>query len=195
MIGVRRSFLLVVLVVSVMVMPSITAAQVTTPAPPDPPDGNRSAPTTAPEGETMVRQISPATWIKSYNYDADAGVWTITIKSEMPTTVTISEATMMDSEGSRRFNIRQFDIERGQTTIRFKAQPIDGASQVSITTPESVNLGRGVALQSGSTTGNPFHIFEGIEGLLVGVLVSVSMAFLSALVLLRRESDGVEVAD
>jgi hypothetical protein len=160
------------------------------------PNGTATATTTtAPEGDRMVRQISPATYIESWDYDEQSEVWTITVQSNVSTQLTISEATVMDSEGSRRFNIRQYDIERGQTTVRFRAPAVDGMAAVTLVTTESMAAGHGVFLQSGESTGNPFRIFEGIEGLLVGVLVSVSMAFLSALVLLRRESDGVEVAD
>jgi hypothetical protein len=175
----------------VLIGASITAA-----AAPDP-GGTATAneTTTASDGDRMVRQISPTTYIERWDYDEESEVWTITLQSEIPTQLTISEATVMDSEGSRRFNIRRYDIQRGQTTIRFSAPSIDGTAAVTLVTTESLAAGHGVYLQSGSTTDNPFRIFEGIDGLLVGVGVSVSTAFLAAVVLIRRESDGVEVAD
>jgi hypothetical protein len=164
----QRWILLVVLAGAIMLMPAIAAAQ-STPEPPDPPDGDLNT-TTAPPDESIVIQLSPATWITDYEYDD--GEWSITLKSEMPTTLTVSEAVPMDESGAERFSIRQYDIERGVTTVKFQAPPIDGMSKVSLTTSESIANGNGVYLQSGSRSVSrepvPFNtanIFIGVSAL------------------------------
>jgi hypothetical protein len=179
------------------VIAALLIAPITVGAAPDPTGtASTSTATTTEPGEQMSRTISPVTYVETWEYDHGRGVWTITVQSEVPTQLTVSESVVMDSEGSERFNIRQYDIERGQTTLTFRAPPESGLSRVSLTTTESIAAGTGVALQSGSrSTGNPFTIFDGIDGLAVGVFLSVGMAALSAVLLLRREADGVEVAD
>lgn len=180
--------------IGVMVMASISTAPVSAQS-----AGNDTATTTASEDESveMADQLGDLV-IHNYEYRAEGGEMVIEAswRGETPTTVTLTEMVTMDSGGSSQVTFKQVRLlPDTRTTIRVSVDESGDVAAVLLTTPESVDANEALILQEGSPTDDPFAIFEGIQGLLVGVGVSITMAFLAAVVLLKRESDGVEVAD
>jgi hypothetical protein len=188
----QRIQVFVLAVIAVMVMASISTAPVSAQS-----AGN--ATTTAPEDDpvAVADQLGDLV-IHDYEYRDGPGVMVIeaTWTDRAPTTLTLTEIVTLDSGGSATISFKQVRLMPDERTeIRIAVDGSDGVAAVLLTTPASVDQDEALILQEGAPTDDPFAIFEGVQGLLVGVGVSVTMAFLAALVLLRRESDGVEVAD
>lgn len=188
--AVRLAVLVVMVMVTISTIPVSVSAQSA---------GNATATTTAPEDHPIeVSDQLGDLVIHDYEYRAGAGVMVIEAswRGETPTTITLTEMVTLDSGGSATVSFKQVRILPDErTTIRVSVGESGGVAAVLLTTPESVEANEALILQEGKPTDDPFAIFEGVQGLLVGVGVSVLMAFLAAVVLLKRESDGVEVAD
>jgi len=141
-------------------------------------------------------QVDSKTVVRAWSYDTDEEQFTLTMESEETTRVTISEAISDSEAGSGTFSIQTITLRANETkTVTMPAEP--GPSQeakISLTTSRSIDAGRGAYITTGQISNNPFSAFGGTSGLFVGVGLTIVIAAVAAFFVLRRESDGVEVA-
>lgn len=111
--------------------------------------------TPTPEGESeneVVAQVDSDLTVVSYHYNRSTAEFVITLENDMPRgekPVTIAEAVSRSSDegGSSSFGIRVVDVEGGErATVRMKLLGDADDPGVMITTPESINNGRGTQL-------------------------------------------------
>lgn len=92
--------------------------------------------------------------IEGYSYDSDSQTMRITARWEgvTPTEMTAVEMRQMDSGGSQKISFKQIRLIPGETTTLTMTveQSRDGTASVLISTPESVEQGDALLIQSGS---------------------------------------------
>lgn len=131
-------------------------------------DGNES------ESETtaLAAQLG-ALNVHSYNYDGERMNITVTWTGETGTRVTLTEMLSLDSAGSAEISFKRVRLLPGretQLTVAVEERP-SGAAAVLVTTPESIERGDALVLQSGSPSTNepvPFNLALGLAVLSAG---------------------------
>lgn len=166
-----------------------------TPGPPDPPGSDERANSTTdrPGGNEAVESLSPATVIESYRFENGTAI--VRIRSEMPTTITITDVSGFDeSSGAASFRIKEVPIERGRTTIRMRLSSTESMA-VSLTTPEGVEQGKGVLLSEDGGDGLNPPVESWGMALVGGVFATIGTFSLGKRILEWRANEGVRRID
>ncbi|WP_255193971.1 hypothetical protein [Natronobeatus ordinarius] len=147
---------------------------------------------TGAENETAdleVIAIDDATTIT--DWEIDDGRATVEIRTEISREVVLSDAVAgLTHEGASRVPEQRHDLERGTHTLTMDVETIDDRGAVSVAT-----TGGAVRISSGiETSDDPFDAFGGASGLLFGIVMTVGLAGLGAVYVLRTEQTGVEKA-
>ncbi|AGB16637.1 hypothetical protein Halru_2043 [Halovivax ruber XH-70] len=151
---------------------------------------NASNETTAAAGDDYQEVIDEDTRITNWQYSP--GQFLITIQADASTSISLTEAGSFD-EGTSQFNYGERELEEGENVIRFSVTDRQGAA-VAIATRQSLQNGGGAIVSTGAVERNPMSNFGGESGLLSGIAITVAMAGLGALYVVRSEDSGVSVA-
>lgn len=143
------------------------------------------------ENETVGTPIDENVRVASWRFED--GMFSITLANDgrRPVQATISESTQ-GTEGANTFSIQRERLLPGETTITMSPRTAgEGAAAVTITTPDSIDEGRGVEISTGQVERNPLRYFGGQQGLLAGMGMAIAMSGLAAAFVLWREEKGV----
>ena len=105
--------------------------------------------TTPTEPTQVVAEVDEDIRVLDYGLEGDDTFWlTLENTGDRSTKVTVTEAISGDRVGSGRFGIEQLRIGSGeQVRVEVSIDPSEDTKGVMITTPKSVNQGRGTFLQ------------------------------------------------
>lgn len=142
--------------------------------------------TTDEDGE-YVSRVDNDLVITDWGYSN--GQFLIDFYAESSTRVSLTEQGSWE-EGTASFNFDERRLEEGENTVRFAVTDRDGAA-VGIATQQSLAAGGGEILSTGQVTRDPFEHFGGDTGFVSGVSMSLVLAALSAVYVVRREDKGV----
>jgi len=123
-----------------------------------------ATPTPTPAGVdgngTMVGSVGPVVDVLDYSYED--GTMTLLLEADTITSVTISQsADTRRSSGASSFNIKRVSLSPGRTRVSIRADT------VAVTTPQSVEAGRGLRISAGA--GPVFSSFDGADVVGAGV--------------------------
>ncbi|MCU4716810.1 hypothetical protein [Halapricum hydrolyticum] len=143
------------------------------------PGDGTPTPTPTPEGTDVVEQLGDLV-VHSYEYDGDVMTVKATWRGDTPTTLTLVEMLEMDSGGATEISYKQVRLLPDETTTIEIAleERSSGTAAALLSTPESVERGDALVLQSGDVVERgpiPF----GTASLLIGLAAigGAGMAF------------------
>ncbi|SDK70702.1 hypothetical protein [Natronorubrum texcoconense] len=131
-------------------------------------------------------------YIRIVEYELKDGTATVTIDSERNHTVTMEDA--MDGIGEDGIvepYSREYSVSEGETTITMDVREFRGASTVGVTVGGTTARLSTQMQEPSDTEENPFHTFGGESGLFFGVFMSVGLAGVGTVIVLRQEESGV----
>jgi hypothetical protein len=150
-----------------------------------------STPTTDPSrldaNGTMVGSVGPAVDVLDYKYQD--GTMTLLLESSTITSVTLAQQIEEPDSGAQSFNIRSITVSPGQTRVKIDAR------HVAVTTPASVEAGRGLVVSAGSTGANPFSRLTPTTALLLGGSIVLVWMIFGGVLTVRSEGDAPVKAD
>lgn len=103
---------------------------------------------------TAVGSVGPVVDVLDYEYSG--GTMTVLLEADTITKVTLSQQVENPSEGAQSFNIKSLTLSPGKTRVHIRAET------VAITTPASVQAGRGLLVSTGGS-GSLFGAFSGTD--------------------------------
>jgi hypothetical protein len=144
--------------------------------------GNATAP---------VAEFDNGATISEYSFED--GTVTVTISTERPTEVTISDALAgIGKEGATTVPKESQRVLPGTETVTMPVTSFRGGNSVSVSIDgQTARLSSEFDADDGE---NPFQYFGGTSGLLSGMAVAVAMALSAAGFALWREDNGVRKA-
>lgn len=148
------------------------------------PTGTSTATATPTSSSSSVAQVDPALVVAGYL--KDDGDLVIVFRAEVSRVVTISEA-VTDSSGAGEFRIKQTTVPRGESRVRFPA------TEVSITTSQSIERGKGVYIDADGA-GNPVKSLSSMQALGTGAAVMLGWMLVGAVRYIGKEGGAPEVA-
>lgn len=181
---VRYSLLAVLLVMvtagAATAAPNGTATTTATPTPTETPVVNASG--------ASVGQVGPVMTVLDFSYDSPT--MTVLVRAQVPTTVTLSEQVDDPTGGAATFTIRRTAVPQGKSRVSIDART------VAITTPQSVQAGRGLIVSADDAGGpSPFRRFAPWTTLLLGAAVMVAWMVVGSVLWLRGEGNAPVRAD
>ncbi|WP_440769927.1 hypothetical protein [Natronorubrum sp. DTA28] len=130
------------------------------------------------------------TWITEY--ELEDGEARITFVADQERTVDVEDA--MDGIGQDGIvepYSREYNLSGGETTISMDVREFRGASTVGVTVDGSTARLSTEMEEPSDADDNPFETFGGESGLFFGVFMSVGLAGLGTVIVLRQEESGV----
>jgi len=169
---------------------SSTKTTTTTPGPQPTTDGDQEARDSG-GGRAVAAQIDAATTLRSIEYHKQNGTFVLVLDVETPRSVVVSDnlAAMKANKGTSGMSTAEIPqkrlyLDRGTTTIEFKAVEWRGKTAVTIATP-----GGAVSINNGVPVANPFGGSSGTTGWLGGASI-VLVSFVGAAVYTIRNEGG-----
>lgn len=166
----RRHFFILTIVVASLILPiGAVAAQ----------EANETASTSTaePTGSSATIELSPTTKITEWRFTN--GTFILTIKTEVPTAIAITDAgrlTQILSEGegaaAGKARMRRLTLTPGTTTVEFRAVDYNGASAITITSSNANGI---VAIRSDAMrTSRPPVDYGTVQQLLAGTAIAAA---------------------
>jgi hypothetical protein len=180
----KRIILITLLVVGLLATP--VAAQETTSTPATSSTNQTSTP--EPAKPTYAGEIDPATRIVDYRIEG--GTLTLTLESDIPQIVVLTDSYAPLDEGAGVSNIPQkrTTIPKGRSEVTISAESYQGEIGVAVATTRGA-----VFISSGDIdNSSPFNGLSGGQGLFAGVFIAFGMTTLAGYRYMKREGGSPE---
>ena len=181
----KRIILITLLVVGLLAAPAAAQETTSTPAPSS---TNQTTSTPEPAKPTYAGEIDPATRI--VDYTITDGTLTLTLESDVPQIIILTDSYAPLDEGAGVSNIPQkrTTIPRGRSEVTISAESYQGEIGVAVaTTRGAVFISSGDIDQS-----SPFNGLSGGQGLFAGVFIAFGMTTLAGWRYMKREGGSPE---
>ncbi|SEH14657.1 hypothetical protein SAMN04487967_1707 [Natronorubrum sediminis] len=141
----------------------------------------------------VEQTVDSETVITDWEFDDDQRQFTVQFYAEDETALTVAESGSFE-EGSGDFAYYTREIPAGESVETFQVTEADGAA-LTMATPLSQEEERGAVISTGAAESDaesePFQHFGGESGLFSGVAMTVGLAGLGTVIVLRQEESGV----
>ncbi|ELY52795.1 hypothetical protein C493_15528 [Natronolimnohabitans innermongolicus JCM 12255] len=146
------------------------------------------------ENESAEYELAFGDDLRVLEYELEDGTATITFESDHARnqTVTVTDAMEgIDSDGIVEPYNREYTISPGETTITMDVAEVHGASAVGVTVQGTTARITSEMSDPSDADENPFETFGGESGLFFGIFMSVALAAIGTVYVLRSEESGV----